>query len=367
MNNPFFSIIVPVFKVKREYLTECVESLINQTYQDIEIILVDDGSPDDCGKYCDEFAASDSRIRVIHQVNSGVSAARNNGIKQARGEWILFADSDDWLELNACDVIRSYLTDTDADIVEYGMYKNYVNRQIEMNRDIGPKDEYHSDNPDDKLYLYRKTIQPPKFAKNSLATGTSYYSCNKAIRTSFLKENKIEYPQGIPFSEDKVFFLRCLLHLHKIKYIDDCLYHYRQNAESASYKYSENADTARIALLKILHTQVDEMIQELESDLPNASKQLNEDLDNFIMMISTSVISKKFYHKDWAHGNNKRRAGAKAFLAEPIIKKAFDNAHVRTLTPKNALRVWLIKHNMFRSFMLLFRLGNRVRGTVAQH
>ena len=101
---PKFSIVVPVYKVEA-YLERCLGSLISQTLTDIEIILVDDGSPDNCPRICDQYAKKDSRIKVIHQKNAGVSAARNKGLEYATGEWILFCDSDDWMEANACEVL----------------------------------------------------------------------------------------------------------------------------------------------------------------------------------------------------------------------------------------------------------------------
>ncbi|MBO7397990.1 MAG: glycosyltransferase family 2 protein, partial [Clostridia bacterium] len=91
------SVIVPVYKTE-EYLNQCVESILNQTYKDLEILLIDDGSPDRCGELCDDFAERDNRIRVFHTENRGVAAARNFGIREAKGEYIGFVDSDDWIE-----------------------------------------------------------------------------------------------------------------------------------------------------------------------------------------------------------------------------------------------------------------------------
>ena len=95
--NPLISVIVPVYKVE-EYLARCVDSILGQTYRNLEILLVDDGSPDRCGVMCDEYASRDSRIRVIHKENGGLSSARNAAIDVARGEYIGFVDSDDWIE-----------------------------------------------------------------------------------------------------------------------------------------------------------------------------------------------------------------------------------------------------------------------------
>ena len=94
---PQISVIVPVYKVEA-YLPQCLDSIAGQTYRDLEIIVIDDGSPDNCGTICDEYAARDQRFRVIHKKNAGLSAAWNDGIRAATGEWISFVDSDDWIK-----------------------------------------------------------------------------------------------------------------------------------------------------------------------------------------------------------------------------------------------------------------------------
>ena len=103
-SNPKISVIVPVYKVEK-YLDKCVESIVNQTYKNLEIILVDDGSPDNCPAMCDEWAEKDERIRVIHKENGGLADARNAGMDIATGDYIGFVDSDDWIEPNMYEVL----------------------------------------------------------------------------------------------------------------------------------------------------------------------------------------------------------------------------------------------------------------------
>ncbi len=109
------SIIVPVYK-DEPYLRQCVDSILNQTYRDIEVLLIDDGSPDRCGEICDEFAKKDQRIRVFHTENKGLSAARNLGLREAKGEYIGFVDSDDWIEPDMYEVLLKRMQETGADI-----------------------------------------------------------------------------------------------------------------------------------------------------------------------------------------------------------------------------------------------------------
>lgn len=114
--SPLVSIIIPVYKVEK-YLDECVRSLQKQTYRNLEIILVDDGSPDRCGEMCDRYAAEDGRVRVIHQKNSGVAEARNTGLRTAAGEYLFFADSDDLVEANAIEQLLNIMDTYGADMV----------------------------------------------------------------------------------------------------------------------------------------------------------------------------------------------------------------------------------------------------------
>lgn len=129
--NILISIIVPIYKVER-YLRHCIDSLLSQDYQHIEIILVDDGSPDSCGKMVDEYAAKDERILAIHQQNAGLSAARNAGIKVAKGDYLMFVDSDDFVDTNFCSYALQKAIDTDSDIVVFGYRDIYTDRVEEQ-------------------------------------------------------------------------------------------------------------------------------------------------------------------------------------------------------------------------------------------
>ncbi len=120
--DPLVSIIVPIYNVE-EYLQRCLDSIINQTYKTIEIILVDDGSPDKCGEMCDEFAKQDSRIIVIHKENGGLSSARNAGLDIAKGDYVMFVDSDDYVEPQFCEIPLKLALEKNVEIVSFGYNK----------------------------------------------------------------------------------------------------------------------------------------------------------------------------------------------------------------------------------------------------
>ena len=119
---PKLSIIVPVYKVE-QYIHKCVDSILKQTFEDFELILVDDGSPDNCGKICDEYARKDERVRVIHKENGGVSSARNKGILEAKGEYISFIDPDDWIELKMYEEIFDFINANDVDVLCFEVFE----------------------------------------------------------------------------------------------------------------------------------------------------------------------------------------------------------------------------------------------------
>lgn len=140
------SIIVPVYKTEI-YLHKCLNSIVNQTYKNLEIILVDDGSPDNCGKICDEYAAQDLRIKVIHQNNEGLSAARNAGLKIAAGDYIGFVDSDDWVDADMYEVLYNGIIEYEAQIAICGYYDIADNKCREIREKhttvCGPGDAIH--------------------------------------------------------------------------------------------------------------------------------------------------------------------------------------------------------------------------------
>ena len=127
MEQPKISIIVPIYKAE-PYLRQCLDSITAQTYQNLEIILVDDGSPDGCGGICDAYGAKDSRIRVIHQPNRGVAAARNAGLVTATGEWIGWVDADDWIDADLFSYLLSNALNEQADVCICGRYEELPHR-----------------------------------------------------------------------------------------------------------------------------------------------------------------------------------------------------------------------------------------------
>ena len=210
------SIIVPVYKVEK-YLDRCVESIVNQTYKNLEIILVDDGSPDNCPQMCDKWAKKDSRIKVIHKQNGGVSSARNIGLDNATGEYIQFADSDDYLELNACELLINNMKETNADWVIANF--NRIGSKFHQTEII---EKVMDNNFNTFKYMYEKRINGGIWNKLYLKS---------LIKFKFNENQKI--------SEDFIFNCEYLQNCRKISFINDYIYNYISNDDSAIHSFSK--------------------------------------------------------------------------------------------------------------------------------
>lgn len=209
------TIVVPVYKVE-EYLARCVDSIINQTYKDFELLLVDDGSPDNCGKMCDEYAEKDSRIFVIHQKNGGLSAARNTGLnwfyEQNRSDYITFVDSDDWLHPEYLRTLMSGITETNLKI----SVCNYKRVTGEIPHENYENAEYELTTPEDFLVNHSWQYN---------------YAWGKLYHKSVFDD--VRYPVGKNF-EDTFTTYKALHKCKKIAYTDTQLYYYLRNETGIS-------------------------------------------------------------------------------------------------------------------------------------
>lgn len=227
-----FSIIIPVYNV-REFLENCIQSVISQSFVDYELLLIDDGSTDGSGTICDNWAKRDKRIRVVHQENAGAGAARNTGIMLSQGDYFLFLDSDDWWKnTSVLEKIAARVRKCKADITSFNFQKDY-----------------------------QGTLEPPYFSVKTAPEGTTSKEsfdyvmchdlwisspCNKAIKSSLVKEKHIYFHEGIA-SEDIDWCLRLALQAQRFDYLDLVVFVYRQYSSSTSHCISD-ATTQRLLM-----------------------------------------------------------------------------------------------------------------------
>ena len=211
------SIIIPVYN-NEKYLPRCIESVREQTFCDFECILIDDGSPDSCPKICDEYAAKDERIKVIHQQNCGVSAARNAGLDVARGKFVTFIDSDDWVEKEFLKELYEKITSENADVVICGVRLHFKNGTVD-NTAYLPKRKRK-----------RKLEVLKLFCKGGAQMHTVW--C-KLYRRELFKNHEITFPVGIKQAEDTLVNFKTCFFAQKVCFIKRLLYNYDATNENS--------------------------------------------------------------------------------------------------------------------------------------
>lgn len=247
---PFVSVIVPVYRVE-PYLKRCVESLRNQTLQNIEIILVDDGSPDNCPRMCDKFAKADSRIRIIHKKNGGLSSARNAGLKVARGQYIGFVDSDDTVDT---DMYRSMMEAAEREQVDFVM-SDYL--RIPECGDFFLKTLEIQSGRYDKEAI-RKDIFHQLIMGENLDYGPLLSVWHCLFRADFLKDNGICFDEKVRWSEDNIFSAIVGYHAESFYYMKgQGLYHYYQNPGTITTSYRQGAWEVYCTMNRHLHEKFD--------------------------------------------------------------------------------------------------------------
>lgn len=237
---PIISIVVPVYNAEK-YLMKCLDSLIKQTFSSIEIICVNDESTDKSEKILDKYAKHDQRIVVINQKNTGASGARNTGIKNSGGEYIMFVDSDDWLDLDTCEVAYSVAMKYKADVVMWSYIREY--EEISKPKIIFNNELIEFDKNSVRTNLFRYFLGP--IGKElSKPENMEFLNpvCMKLYKTNLIKENNVRLYdiKKIGTGEDGLFNLQLFNYVEKAVYINKHYYHYRKsNTESITTKYNE--------------------------------------------------------------------------------------------------------------------------------
>lgn len=219
--NSLISVIVPVYKSEK-YLERCVGSILSQSYSNLEILLIDDGSPDRCPDICDMFEAMDERVKVFHKANGGVSSARNIGIENAKGDYICFVDSDDFIPKNAIYDLLNGITKNNCQYVAGN--SSVLGRKKAKNGITAEKVIDYNENPNDLLWYIRKN--------------GSYSPWSKLFDGSIIRENGIRFDENLKCSEDALFIRQYLLYSPRIVLIPDEVYKQNTgNVNSLSKKF----------------------------------------------------------------------------------------------------------------------------------
>lgn len=226
------SIIVPIYNVEK-YLDRCVQSLINQTLRDIEIILVDDESPDNCPKMCDEYAKKDNRIKVIHKKNGGLGFARNSGLKVATGEYVAFVDSDDFVDTRMYEILIDVASEKRADIVYCGFYEYKNEQEKSLRQEVVNAKTYKDIECQEVLHgMLSPCDAKGRITKYEMSVWHGIYRRDIFLdySVSFCSERQF-------ISEDIIFHIDFIRHCKSIAFIPAAYYYYCLNETSLSKKY----------------------------------------------------------------------------------------------------------------------------------
>ncbi len=243
-DNSLITIIVPVYKVEK-YIHKCINSIINQTYTNLQIILVDDGSPDRCGEICDEYAKKDSRIEVIHKKNGGLSDARNVGIRRAKGKYIGFVDSDDYIKEDMYENLSNYIEENQADVAICNFYDVIDGKDIIKNANNGTE-EYN------KLEILKEILLDNKIQS---------YAWNKIYKRELF--DGIEYPLGRKYEDIGTTFY-ILEKCNKVIVSGKPEYYYLTREDSIVHNNSEQTIMDYVDLVQQRYDYIQKKYKELE-------------------------------------------------------------------------------------------------------
>lgn len=329
-----FSVIVPVYNSEK-YLGECIDSLLNQTFTDFEVLLIDDGSTDSSLKKCQDYALTDSRIKVWHQENLGVSSARNKGLDEARGELILFVDCDDTVHERLLELGDKVFRDSNSDVCVYELTSNKNELEASDKTDLLLSEE-EIDNLQIAIFNHDRQLDSIKSVKAP--------SPAKIYLRSIIEENKIRFDESLNNGEDGIFNLYYFLHVDKASYLKCKLYYYRLHGESITHKQNENTSND----FRELHKAY------LKYLTINEAERFNKYLPERDIMSVSFCCMLDFCHEDNKLDYSKRK---KLFLNEiEFYSSEIKKASLKPFGLKKKIVLFCIKQKWFFAVNCLCKL-----------
>lgn len=335
---PDVSIIIPVYKTEK-YLRSMVDSAINQTHKNIEIILVDDGSPDSSGKICDELAAEDERVRVIHKRNEGVGEARNTGLASASGEYIYFADSDDILSPDLVKENLELARKNDADVVIFGLVRRIVGKNGEIRERLQC--------PERELVL-----SFPQVCEIFPEVISCYpAACIRLLRRKFLLDNEIKYSK-MPVGEDDLFNINIIkARPERIVFNPKAYYYYYLRSGSAMGTYRSDIFDGQY----FLASELEKTVAELKIE-PKSGKMLTYRYYVKAVSMTMGLMSEK----SCPLSRREKLELVKKYMSMPKIAEAFEKVDLGIFgAPLLKIKILLLKKGHYNSAVLLGELKRK--------
>ena len=325
------SIIIPIYKVPTNYLKKCINSCIVQDFKNIEILLIDDGSPDECGYICDSFKSMDKRIKVIHQNNRGLSGARNTGFNEAKGKWIMFLDGDDYLENNCCSTLIHEIED-DIDVLCFTSYRDNLRERLINKTKL--QDGY--------IYKYENRKLKMLTLDFNAHISTSWA---KLLRRSFLIENNIYHNEELRQGAEGIeYCIRLFDKANVVKYIDKPLYNYIYNENSISAIPTEDNNYYVLKCFNVIKSNID------NSDF----EMMNQFYERMGYVVVTTIVS-GYFNPRYKDKYSFKKKKLKKYLKEELVINTLDNIS-KNLDYKRKTILYLTKFHFFGCLYILSKL-----------
>ena len=319
---PRVSVIIPVYRIPKDFLKACLESVLGQTLADIEAVAVDDGSPDGCGVFLNAYAEKDARLRVIHQPNRGLSAARNAGQREARGEYILFLDGDDWIESKTCETLLRRAEETEADVVLCETSREYARSSTPM---PVPLEDGAIFSGEEIWHIRALCLQPEAYLADVWG---------KLIRKHLLDEGGLchdpELRCGI---EGLEFCMRLFKAARRVAFCKQPLWHYRYRADSLS----QCPDEAQKDLILRGFSRIERQI--------STEPKLQPLLDARIAVFAATWVVSGIYNPDRREQLSDRNRRCADFGNEVLIARTMASPAVSTLGWKRRMVLFFLRHH----------------------
>lgn len=328
------SVIVPIYKVEK-YLEKCLDGILSQTFNNFEVILVDDGSPDRCGQICDEYASKDKRIKVIHQKNQGVGAARNNGLKKATGKYIYFCDPDDYMEPTLLEDNYLLAEKYQANLVLFGYY-----HEIHISKD----QKIVIPNTNDSVFLESKTDFRDAFEK-LFNSGVMYTLWNKMYKSEYLKQYGLQFEHK-KVGEDTAFNYKIYENLDRVYVNEKLYYHYLERADSALRVYRDNKFEMRY--------KETEMLEQLVKSWGYEEKYKKLIMDDWLATLYMGIDN--LFVKDCPLNNKEKYNKIMEYINTPPVKNALMNMPIYESVHDDSLsrrKLTLLKNRQIKQLMFI--------------
>ncbi len=330
------SIIIPIYKIE-QYLEQCIESVVNQTYRNLEIILVDDGSPDSCPAICDKWAEKDSRIKVIHKKNGGLIAARKSGLETATGDYACFVDGDDWLEPTMYERVANAAEASHPDCVITQFYYSYPDRE--------EKSEYNLNKSHYSRAELEKEVFPTMLFKDRFYQFGIYPCCwTKVFKKEILEKHIYDVDDRISLGEDIAFTYPCLMECQSVAFIDEALYHYRQNPESMTASYDPRLPEIYLLPYLALLKKSRELSVDLSGQLPY-----------YLLYLTNFVIRNEASEKN-PKSKNETNTVLEAVMHSVYLQESIKGVNKKLIPLHTKVLLYALKHKSTLVYYAYYRM-----------